>query len=448
METQPGITLRWPAAVLTVLALIMLGAGAAYLALRPTVSTTAGTERRLEPTRRSAENAPDATTAMRASGSLEPLSDVIVPLTDEAVARAGIEIASVGTGTSGSRPRLRIPGTVQPNAYRSVTVTPLVAGRMTRVMAELGQRVAPGATLAEIYSPELAEAQTRFLSSTAELSAHEQELRRTEKLVEIGAASRRELEKIHAEHTGATTMVETNRARLTLLGMSEADIARLTPTSPLSASVHVRAPVAGVVTARTANPGLNVDATTPLFTLVDLSTVWIAGDLYERDFSAVRVGSVATATTTAYPDLKWEGKVSYIDPQVKPETRTAQVRIEVPNPKGELRLGMYAEIQINDTRAERSPTVTVPRSAVQVVANRSVVYVVNPQERGRFVEREVRLGDANGDDVEVVSGIQASDVIVAKGSFAIRAERERLGLRAISAAAPASNGLSQAEDRR
>jgi len=182
-----------------------------------------------------------------------------------------------------------------------------------------------------------------------------------------------------------------------------------------------------VITTREANVGLNVDATTPLFTVVDLSTVWIVGDLYERDFGAIRVGSPATVTTTAYPDVKVQGKVSYIDPQIKAETRTAQVRVEVPNPKGELRLGMYAEMQAGEPRQQL--TAVVPRSAVQVVADRSVVYLVNPKERGRFVEREVRLGETSGEDVQVVSGVQVGDVVVSKGSFSIRAERERLGLR-------------------
>jgi cobalt-zinc-cadmium efflux system membrane fusion protein len=375
--------------------------------------------------------------------SESPLPDVVVPLSEEAAARVGIEVATVGT--SGVSGRIRVPGIVQPNAYRSVVVTPIVGGRVTRVAAELGQRVRRGETLADVNSSDLAEAQTRYLSARAELEAHEQELRRTEKLVEIGAASRQDLERIHAEHTAKTTMVENNRSRLRLLGMSDADVAKLSP-SELSATVHVPAPIDGVITSRETNVGLNVETTTPLFTVVDLSSVWIVGDLYERDFPSVRVGSPSTVTTTAYPDLKIEGKVSYIDPQVKPETRTAQVRVEVPNPKGELRLGMYAEMYVGESRA--SAGVIVPRSAVQVVGDRSVVYLVNPKERGRFIEREVRLGEQTGDDVQVLSGLQAGDVVVSKGSFSIRAERERLGLRPPSAAAqsatagPAPSGVA------
>jgi cobalt-zinc-cadmium efflux system membrane fusion protein len=424
MDHQSGVRMPWTALLFIVVASIGAGAGAAYLLMKRAESPPARVS--------AADGSSSSSLGPLGSGlgadaraSDTPLPDVVVTLSEDAVARAGIEVATVGTSAVASR--LRIPGIVQPNAYRSVAVTSVVAGRVISVTAESGQHVRRGQTLTEIYSPELAEAQTRYLSSRAELDAHEQELRRTEKLVQIGAASRQELEKLHAEHTAATTMVESHRSRLKLLGLTDADIAKLSPTSEVSASVSVRAPLDGVITARGVNVGLNVDLATPLFTVVDLSTVWVVGDLYERDFGAVRVGSHAIVTTPAFPALKVEGRVSYIDPQVRPETRTAQVRVEIPNPRGELRFGMLAEMLVGDARV--NTVVTVPRSAVQVVGDRSVVYLTNAKVPGRFVERDVRLGDAVGDDIQAISGVQPGDVVVSKGSFSLRAERERLGLR-------------------
>jgi RND family efflux transporter MFP subunit len=330
---------------------------------------------------------------------------------------------------------------VQPNAYRSVIVKPIVAGRVARVLSELGQPVRRGQVMADIYSPELAEAQTRYLSSRAVLEAHEQALRRTGRLVEIGAASRQELEKIHAEHTAATTMVASNRARLTLLGMTDEQLSQDTPFTEVTATAMIAAPIDGIVTIRDANVGLTVDPATPLFTIVDLSTVWVVGDLYEQDFARVRVGSPAVVTTTAYPDLSIPGQVSYIDSQVKPDTRTAQVRVEVPNRQRQLRLGMYAEMRVSGSAAGETPT--VPRTAVQTVGDRAVVYVADAQHPGHFVEREIRVGDASGDQVAITRGLQAGEVVVVKGSFSLRAERERLGLRPAptdSHAPPASDG--------
>jgi RND family efflux transporter MFP subunit len=351
--------------------------------------------------------------------------------------RAGIELvaATRGGGTS----TVRIPGTVEPNAYKQVVVTPLVAGRVTRVLVDLGAEVHSGQTLVQVFTPALAEAQTNYMSATAELGAHERELDRTTKLVAIGAASQQELERLHAEHAAKLASVQSLRSRLVLLGMPAPAIDALSPGQEMEATTNIPAPITGVITERTANVGLNVDTATKLFTVVDLSSVWIVGALYERDFSRVHVGSAASVTASAYPGRTLQGRVSYIDPQVSAETRTARVRVEVPNPRQELRLGMYADITV--AAAANGNAVTVPRIAVQTVNDRQVVYVMNGAQPGSFTEREVRLGDASGDYVEVVSGIQPGDQVVGTGSFFLRAERERLGLRpATTPAAPARSG--------
>ncbi len=331
------VTLGWPALIAGGIGLLAIGAGIAYFAARPAPSTRSGEG--------TAADAVQTTAGASASAPATGASpDVVVTLTHEAIQRAGIVLAPVSAGRDTST--LRLPGIVAPNAYKQVTVTPLVGGRLTRVLAELGQSVRRGQPLAEIFSPELAEAETRFVSARAELDAHERELQRTEKLVEIGSASRQELERLHAEHTAKLTAVESAKSRLELLGLSPSTIADLGPGKDIGAVTTVTAPIAGVVTERAANSGLNVDITAKLFTVVDLSTVWVVADLYEKDFSRVRVGASAHVTTKAFPDAALHGKVSYIDPQVNPETRTAKLRVEVANPKQELRLGMFADVSI------------------------------------------------------------------------------------------------------
>jgi cobalt-zinc-cadmium efflux system membrane fusion protein len=329
---------------------------------------------------------------------------------------------------------LRLPGVVQANAYKQVAVTPIVGGRVTRVLAELGQSVRAGQALADVFSPDVAEAETRFVSAGAELDAHERELQRTEKLVEIGSASRQELERLHAEHTAKLAAIESARARLQLLGLSAAAISALGPGKDVDAVATVPAPIAGVVTERTANAGLNVETTTKLFTVVDLSTVWVIADAYEKDFARVHVGVPASVATKAFPDAVLKGRVSYIDPQVNTETRTAKVRVEVPNPRQELRLGMFADVNI-DAGGEGTAAL-VPKAAVQNVGSRTVVYLADAKQPGRFVEREVRLGDRTANDVAVLTGVNSGDTIVAEGSFAVRAERDRLGLRGGESSVP------------
>jgi len=314
-----------------------------------------------------------------------------------------------------------------------VSVTPLVSGRVTHILVELGQRVREGQTMARVFSPELVEAHARYVAASAELDAHDRTLRRTEKLVEIGAASRQELEQAHAEHSAQTAAVESARARLELLGAPPAALDR-GATGSLAGSTHVPAPISGVVTERVANVGLNVDPAAKLFTVVDLSTVWVTAAVYERDFARVPVGSPTVITTSAYPDLVLKGKVAYADPQVSAETRTANVRVEVPNAGNALRLGMYADVTVLGVAAATAPV--IPRSAVQHVGEREVVYLAHASEPGKFTERPVRLGRSTGSQVEVLSGLTPGDVIVTAGSFFVRAERERLGVRTKEAPTP------------
>ena len=439
---------RWPIVAVAAVALIALGATGAWLYMRRTMETQTPS-----PTSAAAGGgmagmnmpAPDAGPATGggagpATGAgAAPLPDVTITLTEEAAKRAGIAVTPVRLDSAAGS--LRLAGVVEANEYRQVAVTPLAAGRLTRVTVALGDRVTRGQSIAEIYSPELAEAQTRYLTMRAEFEAAHQELVRTERLVEIGAASKQELERIRAQHTVHATGVEGARAALTLLGLSADRIERLRGAANITSTVSVPAPLTGVVTKRQANVGLNVDPSTELFTVVDLSTVWVIGALYERDFSRVSVGSDATVTTTVYPSLVLAGKVSYIDPQVSADTRTAKVRVEVTNREQQLRLGMYADVAIKDRVT--TGVLVVPRTSVQSLGARQVVYLVEPKQPGKFVEREVRLGDRVGDDVQVVAGVAAGDAVVAEGTFFLRAEGERRGLRSGGAVDPhAAMGMS------
>lgn len=346
-----------------------------------------------------------------------------ISLTPDMVARAGVKTVAAIKGATTTR--LHLPGAVQSNAYKNVDVTSLVSGRVTQVRAELGQRVTQNEVLATVYSPELAEVQTSFIAAKAARDAHGQKLTRTQRLYAIGAASREELEEMTAEAAEMDRAVETARARLNLLGIPEEKAQRLASAADVITVFEVKAPLAGTITKRMANPGVNVDPSTPLFTVTDLSSVWVVADLYERDFASVGVGSPVTITTASYPGLELRGRVNYIDPQVQQETRTAKLRAEVPNAGGRLRLGMYVDVSIG-ARAPR-PVVMVPKTAVQTIGSRSVVYVSTGP--GRFVQREVTVGDAMGDHIAITRGVDAGELVVAEGAFFVRAESDRVGVR-------------------
>ena len=357
----------------------------------------------------------------------EPLTTIAparmaeVVLSPEAVGRAGIKAAPAEVVASQST--IQLPGTVTADAYREVKVVPIVGGIVTKVHVDLGAAVKRGAPLATLFSSELAEAQTKYLSMRAMLAADHQKLQRMQQLVAIGAASRQELEDITAIHASHATEVEAARQRLLLLGLGRGHVEALTNPNQIVSDVTVPAPISGVITSRTANLGQVVSIGQELFVVTDLSQVWVIGDLYEQDFQKVHVGSAAVLTTPAYPTLMLRGRIAYIAPRVDPQTRTAKVRVEVPNAEGRLRLGMYVTLAFMTPGSER--TVVIPRGAVQTIGERQVVFVPAPDEEGKFLPRPVQVGPLRGDLVTVRSGVQPGEVVVTEGSFFLRAEMLR-----------------------
>ena len=423
-------SVRWPLFVLAGICLVVLGVVLGQWMQRvPEPPPAADMQAGMDMTAGSMDAAMDMSaggmdTAMDMAdheGAAPMPAEVVVTLTPEMAERAGIRTTPAAAGTAAVP--LRMPGIVQPNGYKEVAVTSLVSGRVLEVHAELGQQVMTGDTLVTVYSPELADAQIALIVARAHGEAHGQKQVRTQRLTATGAASREELEAEEAERAMHDGAVESATTELVLLGIPEERAERLAGPDDVVATSEVPAPLDGVVTERTANPGLNIDQATPLLTVVDLSTVWVIADLYERDFAKVQVGSTATVTSTAYPGLEITGQVSYIDPQLQPETRTARLRVEVPNPDGQLRFGMYVDVNIGESVRDG---VFVPTAAVQTVGSESVVYLAADAQPGRFIERTVEVGGTSDGRILVLSGLQPGDSVVTEGAFFVRAERERL----------------------
>jgi membrane fusion protein, heavy metal efflux system len=350
----------------------------------------------------------------------ESTEPVEVSLTPEALQRAGIKTAVVRADIVNAT--VTVPGTVTSNAYRDTKVNSLVGGIVREVRHELGAPVRRGEPVAVIFSNELADAQMRYLSMQATLVADHQKLERTRKLADIGAASRQELEEVTAVHEAHATEVAAYRQRLLLLGIPSGQVARLQNATDVVSELAVPAPLDGVVISRGVNPGQVISAGQELFVVTDLSTVWVIGDLYEKDFATVRVGIPATVAVPALGDKPVRGRVAYIDPRVDMATRTAKVRVEVPNPTGALRFGMFVQVAFETGSGQRRTL--IPRTAVQTVGERSVVYV-RADEEGRFIERIVKLGPIVGDHVQIDEGVKLGEHVATEGSFLLRAEAAR-----------------------
>jgi RND family efflux transporter MFP subunit len=418
---QPGYKRRrerpWVGQLIAAVLLVALGVAAGIIWSRTPPTDTPSAE-----TTKSMPGMPGMAMPGGAAPSSAAKSDepVEVSLTPEAMTRIGIKIDTVRaeTATEG----VGVPGTVASNAYRDTKVNALVGGVVRQVIVELGARVRRGEPLAVIFSSDLADAQMKYLSMRATFEADHQKLVRTEKLVALGSASRQELEEVTAMHAGHETELAAARQRLLLLGLEARQVDSLTDASHVVSEVTVQAPANGEVIARSVNPGQVVSAGQELFVVTDLSTVWVIGDLYEQDFPVVRVGS--SAVINVPPNNRTlRGRIAYIDPRVDPASRTAKVRVEVPNSGESLRLGMFVTLSF-ETGSNQRITV-VPQAAVQAVGERTVVYMPVEGEEGRFTERPVKLGPPRGDLVQVVEGLRPGEKVVTNGSFFLRSEAAR-----------------------
>jgi RND family efflux transporter MFP subunit len=355
----------------------------------------------------------------RSTPTTEELTVTVAP---EVMQRAGIKIEPVGEQVSSETASAAVTtGIVQANAYRATPVVSLVGGIVRRVNAELGQTVSRGQTMAVVFSDELAQAQSRYLTTQAELEEHHKHHARTMKLVEIGAASREELEQATSKLRSAESELASQRQRLLLLGLSPQRISSLRAPEQVSSEVSLPAPVSGTVIARSANPGEVIQADKEILRIADLSSVWVIGQVYEKDLARIKAGSGASITSEAYPGRVFRGQVSYVDPTLDPATRTAQVRIELANPDQALKIGMYVNVAFATLGGAESAVAVVPSNAVQNINNQHVVFVAL-NEGNVFAMRPVRLGpEANG-RYPVLEGVSVGDRIVTEGSFLLRAE--------------------------
>src|SRR5712672_168230 len=347
-------------------------------------------------------------------------ADLQVELGPDDLKKAQVQTVHVDVRKTAST--LRVPGIVNPDEYREVHVTSLVGGVIRQVPVVLGDHVKRGQPLAVVFSSELAEAENQYLSHLAELEADHKKLVRTQNLVKLGAASQQEEEDVEAMHAGHESYVRAALEKLKLLGASDQQIASLKQAEQIDPNFAVPAPINGVVLTRGANLGLVVNTAQELFTVADLSTVWIMASINEKDFASVRVGTAATVTAPAYPGRLWKGRVIYIQPQVDPSTRTAQARIEVANPHEDLRIDMYTDVDFTSAGASGP---VVPEAAVQSIGERLFVFLPVKDNDGSFALREVRLGSAAGGYYSVLQGLKMQDEVVTDGSFILKAEALR-----------------------
>ena len=306
-------------------------------------------------------------------------------------------------GKYDAAPELSVTGTVSPDVSRNIPVISLAAGRVVDIRARLGDTVTKGQLLMRVQSADISQAFSDYRSAVADETLSGAQLDRSKLLYERGAVAQKDLEVAQDAEAKAKIMIENAAERLRVLG---ADVNN--PTSV----IDIQAPASGVITEQnvTAAAGVKtLDNSPNLFTISDLSQVWIVCDVYENTLPFVHIGEYADIHLNAYPKLTLKGRVANIGPSLDPNLRTAKVRLEVPNP-GMLRLGMFVTATFHGMTNEVHAM--APAGAVLHLHDRDWVYI--PAGGERFQRVEVVAGKMlPGNMQEIISGIQPGQHLVA-----------------------------------
>jgi len=344
----------------------------------------------------------------------------IVELSPEATLRAGIRVETVRAVPVSQL--LVAPAELQPNGDRIARVGPRVTGRIARVIALLGEKVKAGQPLATIRSPEAAELAADLYSARATEAVARRSAARERVLFEHRISAQREVLEAEATLARAEAAVRAAEARLAAIGFNTEGLdARA--GDPI---VTLTGPIGGTIIERTATSDAPVGPDSVLFVIADLRTLWLTVRVPETSIEAIRTGQTVKVQVAAFPDRPVEGRIGYIAPVVASDTRTVDVRLEVPNAGGEFRPGMSATAQFDLPDRERpgqDVRVLVPRTAVQELNGASVVFV--PAGERRFEARRVTVGSTYGTDVEILSGAKVGDRIVVYGAFTLKAQSVR-----------------------
>ncbi|MGC2517697.1 MAG: efflux RND transporter periplasmic adaptor subunit [Burkholderiales bacterium] len=307
--------------------------------------------------------------------------------------------------------RLVLTANIAANQNRMAHVAPRIEGRLIEVNANLGDRVKAGQALAVIDSIQMGEARAEYRRARSELKLSESAFQRADSLFREQVVPQRQWLEAKSAYERAQASAEAATERLRMLG-----------GLPDTGESHfvVTAPFAGIVIEKKAVLGELAKSENSLFTVADLSTVWIEADVAEKDLDKLAVGAVATVTVSAFPDDVFKGRVGYIASVIDRQTRTVKARIQVPNRDGKLRLDMFAKAAVEF--AESREALVLPQEAVVLLQGGPVVYVATD---AGFEPRPVELGERLTGRVVIASGIKAGEKIVTTGAYALKSRQLR-----------------------
>jgi len=339
-----------------------------------------------------------------------------IRISTEKIQKLGVKTEAAAVRTLGKT--VRAAGRVEPDERRVFAIAPKFEGYVERLHVNVtGQPVGKGQPLFEVYSPELVSAQREYAIAAQGVRAME------------GAGSEAQ--------SGMKQLAESSLARLRNWDLSPEQVAALVKTGEAKRTITFRSPASGVVTEKKALQGMRFMPGEMLYQVTDLSSVWVIADVFEQDIALVKNGSKASLNINAYPGKTFEGRITYVYPTLKAETRTIPVRIELANPGQLLKPAMFAQVEIQS--GAKAAVLTVPDSAVLDSGTRRIVLV--QVKEGRFEPREVKTGASSDNYIEIREGVKEGEQVVVAANFLIDAEsnlKAAIGGMTAAAGAPAA----------
>lgn len=308
---------------------------------------------------------------------------------------------------------LRLTGAVAYNSFDTTPVITQIGGPVARILVTPGQEVTEGQPMVYVSSPDYAQLRTNYMKARSAYQLALKSYARSQDLYEQGARALADLEQAESTRNQALGDLQAADQALTVLGLNSEQVAR----SPVSPEIAVLAPIAGVVVERLASPGQVLQAgATQVFTISNMSTVWVLANVYERDLGFVHLGDPVEIQSEAYV-TKFHGKISFISPALDATSRTLQVRIVTDNPEGKLKKDLYVTATVQ--AGVIASALTVPDAAVlRTAENEPFVYVVeDPAKPNQFGQRLVSVGESLDGKTQILSGLRRGENVAADGSL-------------------------------
>lgn len=332
-------------------------------------------------------------------------------LTTEEAERAGVKVEAVKAQALGET--VVTTATIMADQDRVAHVAPRIEGRITAAPAKLGDRVRAGQTLATLDSVEVGAAHAEWIKAQAEQRIAEADFKRAEQLSTDEIIPRKDFLRAQSERDKAVAAVRAAADRLRLLGGAQG------ASGNAVAGFAVTAPFAGTVIEKKATLGDMAKPDQAMFTVADLSRVWIQAALPEAALAKVRVGANASVTVPAYPGQVFSGKVGYLGAGLDKDTRTVAARIEVPNADGRLKPEMFATATI-EVAGDKREAIAVPDAAIVLLQGQPTVFVF---AQGAYEARAVEPGERLAGRTVIKGGVKSGDEVVTEGAYALKARK-------------------------